>query len=1133
MGIRAFFAWVFALLLLVFALLTLAVRVALPSNPEWVNQILSKVHSQRPVDVKVARLELSWRGLNAVVLAQQVTATQGATSLSSERVELQLDLLRSISDRAPRFDQILLIGLDVALPVTGSGRPQDPEKLLELALAPLAMADDIRISRASIQGPGVEVNQLSGRLTTPDGVPQFDFVGQLRTPEVGAAIKGQLRAVGADLEGYVQYGAQGALPDRFGPESWDSEGELWLKLGRELRQVDWRGKVQSQGDTISGAGQWYQPNGQPPLVRLNRMQGQISGHGIKLDEARGRVGDQWDLELTGLQLDGLPRRLLMQLPENLAQRLALISPQIRLSKGYLNSELGYWRLAEGKSLASAGIPGGQFGAASVVTQGKMGVAQIAEITEFHSELHTDAPIDFSQGRGLVAWHPIGDRRWRVEGQGLELGREDLALKGYFTQILSPEPAERRFDLVLSGNSQNRPAAQWVPQRFLGEAGRAWWKTAEPAMVLDELLVWINRSADNYQSVSAVASQAQVTADPKWPRIEAPELNFAWNGRDLRFFASEAMLGALPVQAVEVVKSPEQAWRLEASSQLDGATAFAQLEPLPIQLGDWTQDLALQGDMGVSVDLSLASPVTGQVLLQPLDLALTYRPLDLRAQAVQGELIYDLDQGWVDTKGTASFESRTLNWKLDDGKAFGLEIDGPVELATLTQRYLPVFSDQVTGTVLLNARIDRTWSVQAQVAPDQLLLPEPFAGGGGVRVSGDGPDIHFELDDQVKLTWAEGRLEGRLDQADLAAWVAVIGGGSDVSGSAIELDLQVSDTLLGDVKFGATQLNLQDRLVRIEGPNFQTQIELGDQINVNVDRLVGRTPEAILDADIEPDPDSFQPAPVGLPPMVVSAVNIQIDDQRIDRLDARVFDSSAGLKFEPLTLSVGGAQIDAVALWSNEVAKSSLQADIQFEDLGGLMDGFGLGQPLETRSGQLDLDLSWRGYPWAPRFKAASGDIRLATGQGRLLDSPSSTDALRLLGIFNIQSLTRRLRLDFSDLLQAGLAFDSLEGAARLRQGRVSLVEPLALLGPGGKFYLSGSNDLKTGQLDHRLKVQVPLSAQLPAAALFAGVPAIAAGIVLLLEQAAGDTLSRIGETNYQVGGTFDEPIIEALKPEKK
>lgn len=1133
MGVRAFFAWVFALLLLVFALLTLALRVALPSNPEWVNQILSKIHSQRPVDVKVERLELGWRGLDAFVIAHQVTATQNSTRLSSERVELQLDLVRSVSDRAPRFDQILLIGLDMALPASGSDRSQDPEKLLALALAPLAMADDIRISRASIQGPGVEVNQLSGRLTTPDGVPQFDFAGQLRTPEVGAAMKGQLRAVGTELEGYVQYRSQGTLPDRFGSENWDSEGELWIKLGGEQRRFDWRGKVQSQGDVLSGAGQWYQADGQAALVRLNRVQGQVSGHGIKLDEARAQLGDQWDLELTGLQLDGLPRRLLMRLPEDLAKRLALVAPQVRLSKGYLNSNLGYWRLAEGSSLASAGIPGGQFGAASVVTQGKMGVAQIAEITQFHSELITDAPIDFSQGRGIVAWHPIGERRWRVEGHGLELAREDLAIKGYFTQILSPEPAERRFDLVLSGDSQTRPAAHWVPQRFLGEAGQAWWRTAVPSMVLDELLVWINRSEDSYQSVSAVASQAQATADPNWPRIEAPELNFAWDGRDLRFFASKAELGTLPLQAVEVVKSPGQAWRLEASGQLQGATAFAQLEPLPIQLGDWTQDLALQGDVGVSVDLSLAQPVTGQVLLKPLDLSLTYRPLDLQVLAVQGNLIYDLGQGWRDTQGTASFESRTLDWKLDDGKAFGLEIDGPVALATIAQRYLPLLADQVTGTVPLSARIDRAWSVQAQVEPDQLLLPEPFAGGGQVRVFGDGTGINFELADQVKLTWADGRLNGRLDQADLAAWVAVIGGGSEASGNSIELDLQISDTQLGDVKFGATQLNFQDRLVRIDGPNFQTQIELSDQINVNVDRLVGRTPEAILEADIEPDPDSFQPAPVGLPPMVISAANIQIDDQRIDRVAARVLDSPAGLKLEPLSLSVGGTQIEAAVLWSNEVAKSSLQSRIRFDDLGGLMNGFGLGQPLETRSGQLDLDLSWPGYPWAPRFKAASGDIRLAAGQGRLLDSPSSTDALRLLGIFNIQSLTRRLRLDFSDLLQAGLAFDSLEGVARIRQGRVSLIEPLALRGPGGNFYLSGSNDLKTGQLDHRLKVQVPLSAQLPAAALFAGVPAIAAGIVLLLEQAAGESLSRIGETNYQVGGTFDEPIIEALKPEKK
>ena len=203
----------------------------------------------------------------------------------------------------------------------------------------------------------------------------------------------------------------------------------------------------------------------------------------------------------------------------------------------------------------------------------------------------------------------------------------------------------------------------------------------------------------------MASQAKVTADPNWPRIEAPELNFAWNGRDLRFFASEAELGTLPVQAVEVVKSPEQAWRLRHRST-PGRNGLCAIRAFTYQLGDWTQDLALQGDIGVSVDLSLASPVTGQVLLQPLDLALTYRPLDLQVQAVQSNLIYDLDRGWVDTQGTASFESRTLNFGSDDGKAFGLKIDGPVALETLTQHFTCVFrSSDGHGSVEYTHRPD--------------------------------------------------------------------------------------------------------------------------------------------------------------------------------------------------------------------------------------------------------------------------------------------------------------------------------------------------------------------------------------------------------------------------------------------
>ena len=235
----------------------------------------------------------------------------------------------------------------------------------------------------------------------------------------------------------------------------------------------------------------------------------------------------------------------------------------------------------------------------------------------------------------------------------------------------------------------------------------------------------------------------------------------------------------------------------------------------------------------------------------------------------------------------------------------------------------------------------------------------------------------------------------------------------------------------------------------------------------------------------------------------------------------------------MTLELGGAQVQASTLWSNQAPRSSMQATIDFQDLGQLLDSQGLGRALETESGQVSMDLAWTGYPWAPQFKKSTGDVVLAANEGRFLDSPNAAEALRLLGIFNLGTVTRRLRLDFSDLLKPGLAFDSLAGQARLRSGRLSMVEPLTLLGPGSSMYLTGSSNLADNTLDHRLRVQVPLSAQLPAATLLAGFPALAAGVVLLFDQVAGDRLSRIGETNYSVTGTFDAPVIEPLKPEAK
>lgn len=332
--------------------------------------------------------------------------------------------------------------------------------------------------------------------------------------------------------------------------------------------------------------------------------------------------------------------------------------------------------------------------------------------------------------------------------------------------------------------------------------------------------------------------------------------------------------------------------------------------------------------------------------------------------------------------------------------------------------------------------------------------------------------------------------------------------------------------LGDLDLGPARLQFEKDRVSLEGPRVQIDLVLGDVLTLNGGEITAR----VLNPD-QPAPPTAAPNAVPAIDLAIKRLNLVDGEQttEIYNLTTQLRSDDATLRMNGLSLTLGGALIQGSAVWSSEQPRSSADLRIRTQDLGELMQARQMGRPIETQQAEIDVTLDWNDVPWAPDFGSATGVMRLATGKGRLLDGPGSAEALRLFGILNVGSLARRLRLDFSDLIQPGLAFDQIVGEARLRNGQLDMIQPLELDGPSARMLVSGSSNLETGQLDHQLKVQVPLSSQLPAAALLAGFPAVAAGIVLLADQVVGDTLKRIGETNYQISGTFEQPDINPIK----
>ena len=193
------------------------------------------------------------------------------------------------------------------------------------------------------------------------------------------------------------------------------------------------------------------------------------------------------------------------------------------------------------------------------------------------------------------------------------------------------------------------------------------------------------------------------------------------------------------------------------------------------------------------------------------------------------------------------------------------------------------------------------------------------------------------------------------------------------------------------------------------------------------------------------------------------------------------------------------------------------------DLGELFDSE---IPLTNKQTNIELDLDWPGRPDEFELASLSGSVSFRLDDGVILQSNNSAQVFRIFNLLNSDTLWRRLKLDFSDLYERGVAFDAISGKAKLGDGVLTMDPELQVVGPSGAFKLSGSTDMANEILDMRLVVVLPLTQNLPLAALLMGAGAPIGGALFVLDKVLGDPLSKLTSATYNVTGTWDEPKVD-------
>ena len=131
---------------------------------------------------------------------------------------------------------------------------------------------------------------------------------------------------------------------------------------------------------------------------------------------------------------------------------------------------------------------------------------------------------------------------------------------------------------------------------------------------------------------------------------------------------------------------------------------------------------------------------------------------------------------------------------------------------------------------------------------------------------------------------------------------------------------------------------------------------------------------------------------------------------------------------------------------------------------------------------------------------------------------------RLIGLFNLQSLSKRLKLDFGDIFSEGFSFDRIRGDIKL-VGGVAQTSNLRVLGTQATVFLDGFVDLGARKQNLRVLVLPNLNAGLASLGYVLVNPAVGLGS-FLAQYILRDPLQKILAFEYKISGNLYTPEVE-------
>ncbi|RMH22729.1 MAG: hypothetical protein D6698_00760, partial [Gammaproteobacteria bacterium] len=459
---------------------------------------------------------------------------------------------------------------------------------------------------------------------------------------------------------------------------------------------------------------------------------------------------------------------------------------------------------------------------------------------------------------------------------------------------------------------------------------------------------------------------------------------------------------------------------------------------------------------------------------------------------------------------------------------GMDVQLPVPFAKATERALPLrIEKQFTGDML------EPWKIQyGQVLNGLMVLNEQDAEHAIRRAN-------FSLFKPARLPVTDEILiNGKTEYLSWESWSRVIDSLPESSSGyqPIRIDLQANQIEAFQRRIEKVKIQAENApdhwLVTLRSRDIAGTLNIPSNPSLTVKAKLDHL--HLRDGQILQEPEAFgsRATPADLSPIDLDIQNMTYNEMKLGHMKLLASRRPNAIIIDHLETNTEATQITGTGAWTMDPSgrqSSVVDLKIHSQNAAATLSEWQYTQGLDGGTGEAQVNINWSGSPRDFSLAAIKGDINFQLRNGRILDIDPG--AGRIFGLLSLQTLTKRLSLDFSDIFNKGFSFDKISGQFSVHDGN-AYTDNFMIEGPAAKMAMNGRVGLVKKDYNQKLTIIPQVGSSLPLAGALAGGVGVGAA-VFVIQKIFEPQIDNAVSIQYSVTGDWSNPIVTKIQRKKR